>query len=131
MGALNSPRALEWFEFGRTEWLRAAGMPYSELERQGLFLPAVEANCRYLKRVRFDDPIELVTRLTQVGRASIRFDYLARLPEAGSDNRVLVGWTTHAFVDANGNVIRPPAEVVQRLRTMISVAEAEPGAPRG
>lgn len=117
MGALNSPRALEWFEYGRTEWLRAAVMPYSEMERAGLFLPVVEATCRYQRRVRFDDPIVLTTRLSAVGRASMRFDYMASL-DGQEMEAVLAGWTEHAFVNAEGNVTRPPAELIGRLRQL-------------
>lgn len=119
MGALSSARALEWFEFGRTEWLRAAGMPYSQMEAQGLFLPVVEANCRYIRRVRFDDAIVLWTRLWQVGRASIRFAYQAVLDGNMGDCEVVVGWTAHAFVDAKGQIMRPPGETVRVLRGLV------------
>ncbi len=120
MGALSSPRALEWFEFGRTEWLRAADLPYSRMETEGLFLPVVEANCRYLRRVRFDDPIILRTRLSQAGRASLRFDYEAVLDGVPDHPQVLLGWTLHAFVDANGQLMRPPAETRCQLRPLVS-----------
>jgi acyl-CoA thioester hydrolase len=119
MGALSSPRALEWFEFGRTEWLRAAGLAYSQMEAQGLFLPVVEAHCRYVQRVRFDDAIVLRTRLSEVGRASIRFDYQAVLDGTAEDSQVVVGWTTHAFVDAKGQILRPPGEMVRMLRDLV------------
>jgi acyl-CoA thioester hydrolase len=118
MGALNSPRALEWFEFGRTEWLRAAGMPYCQMERDGLFLPVVEARCRYQRRVGFDDAIVLRTWLSQVGRASMRFEYEAVLDGVEEDGQVLAGWTAHAFVGASGQIIRPPAGVVGKLRDL-------------
>ena len=124
MGALSSPRALEWFEFGRTEWLRAAGMPYSQMETEGLFLPVLEANCRYLRRVRFDDPILLRTWLSEVGRASIRFSYEAVLDAAPEKAGVVAGWTQHAFVNATGQIIRPPAETIRQLRDLLHTQPA-------
>jgi acyl-CoA thioester hydrolase len=127
MGALNSPRALEWFEFGRTEWLRAADVSYCQMEHDGMFLPVVEANCRYQRRVKFDDPIVLTTYLGQIGRASIRFDYRACLHGSQDNNRVLTGWTTHAFVDGQGNVTRPPSELIHRLRDLVHEDSAENG----
>lgn len=119
MGALSSPRALEWFEFGRTEWLRAAGMPYSRMEAEGLFLPVVEVNCRYLRRVCFDEPILLRTWLGEVGRASIRFCYEAVLEGVAEGASVVAGWTQHAFVNAAGQIIRPPAETIRQLREQL------------
>ncbi len=126
MGALSSPRALEWFEFGRTEWLRAGGMPYSVMEAEGLFLPVIEANCRYMRRVRFDEPIRLRTWISQVGRASIRFDYEAVLDGATEPSPVVAGWTMHAFVGPAGQIIRPPAGTLARLRDLL-----EPGTRAG
>jgi len=119
MGALNSARALEWFELGRTEWLRAAGLPYADLERSGVFLPVVEAYCRFCRRVRYDEPIALQTRLARLGRASVRFSYVATLDEQDGAV-VLTGWTEHAFVDAAGKVIRPPRWLVERLKSFES-----------
>jgi acyl-CoA thioester hydrolase len=120
MGALSSPRALEWFELGRTEWLRAAGLPYSRMETEGLFLPVVEVNCRYLRRVGFDEPIVLRTRLDRIGRASLRFDYEARLDDGDENPPVVAGWTTHAFVGGDGRAIRPPAERLAELRGLVA-----------
>lgn len=131
MGALSSPRALEWFEFGRTEWLRAAGMPYSRMETEGLFLPVVEASCRYLRRVRFDDSIILRTWLDLVGRASIRFQYEAILEGTADKAGVVTGWTTNAFVGADGQILRPPAETLRQLRGLLESAPAARPASRG
>lgn len=52
LGTFYKVRALEWFECGRTELLRAAGLSYAEMERRGLFLPLVEAHVQYQGRAR-------------------------------------------------------------------------------
>ena len=44
MGTFYNSRALEWFEVGRTDWLRQAGIPYAEMEQRGALLPLVEAH---------------------------------------------------------------------------------------
>jgi len=36
-------RALEWFEYGRTELCRALGKPYREMEQLGVLFPVSEA----------------------------------------------------------------------------------------
>ena len=43
---------LYWFEIARTEWLRAHGKSYRELEADGVILPVTEAHCRYLASAR-------------------------------------------------------------------------------
>lgn len=44
MGTFYNSRPLEWFECGRTELLRAAGLAYAEMERRGVLLPVVESH---------------------------------------------------------------------------------------
>src|SRR3954451_20361898 len=55
MGTVYHSRPLEWFECGRTELLRHLGLPYADLERQGLYLPLIESHLQYLGRARYDD----------------------------------------------------------------------------
>ena len=74
MGTFYNSRVLEWFECGRTEWLRAAGMPYAEMEGRGVFLPVIEAHVRYLGRARYDDELEMSISAGMSGKASVRFD---------------------------------------------------------
>ncbi len=64
MGTFYNSRPLEWFECGRTELLRSIGLPYAELEARGVFLPLVESHVEYLGRARYDDLLQLTTRLS-------------------------------------------------------------------
>ena len=38
MGIVYHAHYLVWFEIGRTEWCRAAGLPYADMERDGIFI---------------------------------------------------------------------------------------------
>lgn len=83
MGITYHARYLDWFVIGRTELLRSLGLPYAELERQGLLLPVLEVNCRYLGATRYDDVVQLETTLTEVGRTRMAFRYEAWLLPPG------------------------------------------------
>ena len=113
MGTFYNSRVLEWFECGRTEWLRAAGIPYAELEARGVFLPVVEAHVNYLGRARYDDELRTVTTAAMTGKARLRFD--VEIAKALDNAAVASGYTVHAFLDADGKVIRPPADLVAIL----------------
>ena len=106
MGTYYNSRALEWFECGRTELLRALGLPYTEMEAQGLFLPLVEAHVEYHGRARYDDPLELHTALRWEGRARVRLD--VEIHHLESRRRVASGYTVHVFTDRHGRPGRPP-----------------------
>ena len=106
MGTFYNSRALEWFEVGRTDWLRQAGIPYAEMELRGALLPLVEAHVQYHGRARYDDELELITTAQMAGKASMRFEVaIAHI----SGDRVASGYTLHAIVNAEGKPIRPPA----------------------
>jgi acyl-CoA thioester hydrolase len=107
MGTFYNARALEWFECGRTEYLRMIGQPYADMEARGVYLPIIEAHLSYRGRARYDDELEITTRAGMSGRARVRFD--VRIVHAASGAEVVVGYTEHAFADAAGHATRPPA----------------------
>ena len=107
MGTFYNSRALEWFECGRTEYLRAIGSPYAEMETKGVLLPLVEARVYFKGRARYDDLLQMTSAASFAGRARLRLD--ERIVQADSGQAVACGYTIHAFVDAARKAIRPPA----------------------
>jgi len=107
MGTFYNSRALEWFECGRTEILRAMGTPYTLLESRGVFLPLTEAHVEYRGRARYDDLLRIVTTAQMAGKARIRCD--VEIERADDKSAVARGYTVHAFVDSSGKPTRPPA----------------------
>jgi acyl-CoA thioester hydrolase len=107
MGTFYNSRALEWFECGRTELLRAIGLPYAEMERRGVFLPVVEAHVEYRGRARYDDLLKMTSNAALVGKVRLRVDVDIIQAEGGAP--VARGYTVHAFIDTTGKPIRPPA----------------------
>ncbi len=129
MGTFYNSRALEWFECGRTELLRALGLPYAEMEARGIFLPLVEAHVEYIGRARYDDLLQLTTTMTFAGRARARLD--VQITHAADGKCVAKGYTIHAFVDRAGRPVRPPAwflATVQKAKSNPSLT-AERSAP--
>jgi acyl-CoA thioester hydrolase len=107
MGTFYNSRALEWFEVARTECLRAAGLPYAEMERRGVLLPLIEAGLKFQGRARYDDQLRVTTTASLAGRASLRFDY--SIVQAVSGAPVVGGFSLHAVTEATGRPARPPA----------------------
>jgi acyl-CoA thioester hydrolase len=119
MGTFYNSRALEWFECGRTELLRALGLPYTEMEARGLFLPLVEAHVEYQGRARYDDLLCLRTRLHWAGRARVRL--AVEITRADTTQPVARGYTVHAFTDQQGKPVRPPGWFLKVLGATRSV----------
>lgn len=110
MGSYYHSRALEWFECGRSEFLRAAGRTYRQIEAEGLMLPLVEAHVKFLGKARYDDLLQVVSTLTMAGRARFRFDVEVR--QADDGRLVCRGSTVHAATDLRGKPLRPPPWLV-------------------
>lgn len=66
---------LNYFERGRVEMLRAAGISYRELEATGLMLVVSEVNIRYHSAAEFDDTLTLTTDLIEVRKVRLRHRY--------------------------------------------------------
>jgi acyl-CoA thioester hydrolase len=67
-----------WLELGRTELLREAGVTYAQLEGAGVLLVVTKLELRYRLPARYDDEIEIRTRVTGGGRARIDHAYEVR-----------------------------------------------------
>ena len=106
MNTYNNARALEWFERGRNELLRSAGLPYSEMEARGLMLPVTEAHVEYLGRAQYDDLLRLTATFEECGRVRVRVNVEIDNVETGRP--VCRGYTVHAIVNTDGRPMRPP-----------------------
>lgn len=75
MGVAYHANYANWFEIGRTEWVRRSGVAYRELEERGLLLPVVELHIEFVRPAGYDD---LVTVCTSVGSWSpLRVQFLS------------------------------------------------------
>jgi acyl-CoA thioester hydrolase len=111
---------LTYFEVGRVEYLRQAGMAMSEVDRK-IHMPVVEALVRYLRPARLDDLLDVRCWISERRRASFRFAYDLR-SEGGES--VATGYTLHACWDpATSRMIALPPWL-QALMPVIDGPEA-------
>ena len=96
MGIVHHANYLCWFEVARTEYLRAAGIPYSSLEARGLGSPLTGSSCRYLKPSRYDDQLIIQTWISRFNGVRLTLSYLVWL----DGQPICTGETDHAFVMA-------------------------------
>lgn len=126
MGVAHHVHYLEWFERGRTELMRSAGAAYAQVEDEmGLQFPVVEAGARYRRPARYDDLLEVRTRLAPIAGPRVRFEYRVVRPAApaaagprgnvtgahaaaGDSELLAEGFTVHAAVGRDGRPCRVP-----------------------
>jgi acyl-CoA thioester hydrolase len=115
---------LTYFEVGRVEYLRQAGLPMSEVN-QRVHLPVVEAFVRFVKPARLDELLEITSRVSERKRASFTFAY-----EIRNEAKELVasGYTLHACWDPATSKMIP---IPDWLREIMPDADLDPAPGRG
>ncbi len=115
MGVVYYANYLVWFEVGRTEWLRALGWTYRQMEvEDGVALPVIEAHCQYQRPAHYDDELAIRTRAQMLSGVRIAFHYEVR--RTADDAMIAAGQTVHAAVDRQGRPCRLP----DRVRTLLA-----------
>ncbi len=88
----------EYFEVGRVELFRSIGMPYNEIENQGIWLPVSEYKIKYLKPALYDQKLEIHTFVKKMPGVRIEFDYEIYNEEGV---KITEASTTLFFLDAS------------------------------
>ncbi len=96
MGVVYHANYLVWMELGRSEYCRAIGLRYRDMElNDGLMLAVVDAHCRYLSPARYDDEIAVTTWIENANRRMVTFGY--RVQNEGAQ-LLATGETKHVFL---------------------------------
>jgi acyl-CoA thioester hydrolase len=114
MGIVYYANYLIWFEIGRTEFCRARGFSYRDMEEnEDAFLVVAESYCRYKAPAYYDDELLIRTHITELRRRSLRFGY--EIVRVSDDQIIAEGETGHVVTDATGRVRSFPEGYAQRL----------------
>jgi acyl-CoA thioester hydrolase len=114
MGIAYHGNYLPWFEIGRTILLRNEGLPYTELEKLGYYLPVLEVHAKYKQPAYYDDLLTIETTMKERPILRIRLDYRVLREE----KLLAIGHTEHAFINLENQPVRPPPIFVERMKAI-------------
>jgi len=121
-GVMYHSRIFEVFERGRTELFRALGFEYKKIfQQKQILMPVVEAACRYLAPIVYDDLVTVETAITTIGTRGMRFDYRV----LRDDVVLAVGFTQHIFIDPQGRPVNFGKEIFEELKKKGLIKEGE------
>ena len=113
MGIVHHSNYIKFFEVARTEWLRAMGITYAEMERRGVMMPIVDVAVKYRNPALYDELISVTAFVDEAPMARMTFRYEVR----GEDGReIATGSTTLGFIDSQ---TRRPQRAPQWLLEVI------------
>ena len=115
MGIVHHSNYIKFFEVARTEWLRAMGVTYAEMERRGVMMPIVDVSVKYRNPALYDELISVTAFVDALPMARMTFRYEVR----GEDGREIAsGSTTLGFIDSQ---TRRPVRAPQWLLEVIKL----------
>ena len=98
MGIVHHSVYAVWFEVGRTDFIKQAGMPYSVMEQQGVMTPLSGLTCQFYLPAYYEDELIVETSVSKITAARIIFAYKVKRQK---DQALLAtGSTAHGFVSA-------------------------------
>lgn len=104
MGYLHHSRFFQYFEMGRIELLRKLGHSYAELERLGVFFVVAKLECRYKAPARYDEELNLTTRV--IRQTHVRIDHIYHLKRGAT--LLAEATSTIACVGRDGQIMAIP-----------------------
>jgi acyl-CoA thioester hydrolase len=107
-------RYIEYFEVGRTEMLRAYGLPYARIEEMGYEMPVLAVHVNFRNAAFYDEVLEVEAILKDHLSAKVHIDYII----TKKDNGLLVadGYTELAFIKMETKrAVRPPLFYIQNI----------------
>ena len=96
MGVVYHGNYAQFFEMGRTEWLRSLGVTYKDMEINGIILPVVSINLTFIKSALYDDILTIHTFLKKEPMVKIEFNYEIKNQ---LDELICTGNSVLAFID--------------------------------
>lgn len=97
MGVVYHGNYAQFFELGRTEWLRSLGVTYKDMEISGIMLPVISLQCNFIKSALYDDVLTIHTFLKKEPLVKIEFNYEIKNQE---DQLICTGNTVLAFMNS-------------------------------
>ena len=90
---------IRYMEESRIYSLAKIGLPYSEMERQGVLIPVLGVNCQYKHPARYEDVILIDVKVKEYTGVKIIMEYEIKNKE--TEKLILLGETKHCFTDSN------------------------------
>ncbi len=117
MGIAHHSNHIRWFECGRVEYMRQAGIDLIELMEEGIVFPIKSVSCEYISPIEFDDTICIETRLSRLSRAQMVYSY--RILRQGDGTLLATGTSQNVFTyKATGAIARLDKQRIARMQQM-------------
>jgi acyl-CoA thioester hydrolase len=106
MGVVYHANYVVWMEVGRVEAMRAYGVSYADMERDGIKVAVMGIEVDYRQSARYDDLVDVKTKVIEANNRKMRIEYEMRRSPDGQ--LLATGATRHLFLNNDLRPIRCP-----------------------
>ena len=115
MGVVHHSNFFRWFEVARVAYLKEAGVYLTDLMNDNYLFPISDVRCSYKEPARYDDILNIYTKLVELTKAKMVFSYSVR--RACDDALLAEGFTCNVFTTKkSGKVTRLPDKYFLKLK---------------
>ena len=119
MGFLHHSNYVRIYENARWEALRELGIPYSEIESMGIFMPVIAMDFKFIKSAYYDDVLTVTTTISELPKSRITFGFELR---NASGEIINTANLSCAFIDSEtSKAVRPPKNLLEIIDEKLSV----------
>lgn len=115
MGYVYYGRYASFYEIARVELFRSLGFSYKNLEEEGIGMPVIDMETKYILPIKYDEQIKINTSIENLPSSRISFKY-----EVYNQNNELANTanTTLTFINLiNKKPVRMPAELLDIIKS--------------
>lgn len=73
MGIAHHSNYAVWFEVARTDFIKAVGISYTDVEKEGIITPLTSLECKYKKAAFYEDQLQIHASLTKLSPVRLEF----------------------------------------------------------
>lgn len=99
MGIIHHSNYIRWFEEARIDYLKQVGLPYEDMEKNGIISPVLEVSCQYKEMMKFQDTATIILRLKKY--TDIRFEIEYQVYNQHNE-LCTTGYSQHCFLNKEG-----------------------------
>lgn len=121
MGVVYHSNYIVYYEVARTEMMRELDLPYSDMEAQGVMMPILEVESKYIAPAYYDEVITVRAIIEEepMARINVRYEVINESGQIINTGRTVLG-----FVNSESRrPCRAPRYFAERIREELAKAE--------
>ena len=120
MGIIHHSNYIRWMEEARIDYMGQCGVPYKEMEDNGIIIPVLSVSCQYRVMVHFNDRVLIHVKVVRYSGIKMELEYA--FTNAATGELTTTGKSSHCFLNRDYRPVtlkKNYPEIDQKFRNML------------